>query len=105
MLKGERSARVFRRHLPPLLAVHVLPIALCWAPGCLLGFLLLFGFHANLSTLNSTWLGPVGETYSISPAGSGPYPFPDNAATIYTIANYRSQTPLSGRNAPEQIWP
>jgi hypothetical protein len=39
------------------------------------------------STLNSTWLGPVGETYSISPAGSGLYPFQDNAATIYTIAN------------------
>src|SRR6266550_1880927 len=39
------------------------------------------------STLNSTWLGPVSETYSISPAGSGPHPFQDNAATIYTIAN------------------
>jgi hypothetical protein len=37
--------------------------------------------------LNSTWLGPVGETYSISPAGSGHILFQDNAATIYTIAN------------------
>jgi len=53
-----------------------------------LGFLLLFVFHANRSTSNSTWLGPVSETYSISPAGSGPYPLQDNAATIYTIANY-----------------
>jgi signal transduction histidine kinase len=44
-------------------------------------------FHANRSKLNSTWLGPVSETYSISPAGSAPYPFQDNAATIYTIAN------------------
>jgi hypothetical protein len=44
-------------------------------------------FHADRSTSNSTWLGPVSETYSISPAGSGPYPFQDNAATIYTIAN------------------
>lgn len=63
------------RHLAPLLAVHLLPIVLCWAAGCVLGFLLLLGFHANRSTLNSTWLGPVSETYSISPAGSGPYPF------------------------------
>jgi hypothetical protein len=37
--------------------------------------------------LNSTWLGPVGETYTISPAGSGLCPFQDNAATIYTIAS------------------
>jgi hypothetical protein len=36
---------------------------------------------------HSTWLGPVSETYSISPVGLGPYPFQDNAATIYTIAN------------------
>jgi hypothetical protein len=75
------------RHLPPLLAVHLLPMALRWAADCFLGFLLLFVFHANRSKLNSTWLGPVSETYSISPAGSGPYPFQDNAATIYTIAN------------------
>jgi len=38
------------------------------------------------STLNSTWPGPVGETYSFSPSGSGRSPFQDNAATIYTIA-------------------
>ena len=75
------------RHLSPLLAVHLLPIALRWAADCFLGFLVLLVFHANRSTLNSTWLGPVSETYSISPAGSGPYPFQDNAATIYTIAN------------------
>jgi hypothetical protein len=34
----------------------------------------------NLSTLNSTLPGPVGETYSVSPVQ-------DTAATIYTIAN------------------
>ena len=51
----------------------------------------------------STWLDPVGETYSISPAGSGLYPFQDNVATIYTIAKYQSHSPLSGRNAPENI--
>ncbi len=37
--------------------------------------------------LNSTWLGPVGETHTFSPAGSGLSPFQDNAATIFTIAN------------------
>jgi hypothetical protein len=57
------------------------------AAACFLGFLLLLGFHGNLPTLNSTWLGTVGETYTFSPAGSSLYPFQDNAATIYTIAN------------------
>jgi hypothetical protein len=57
------------------------------AAGCCLGFLLLLGFHTNLFLLNSTWLGPVGETSTISPAGSGLYPFQDKAATIITIAN------------------
>jgi len=32
-------------------------------------------------------LGPVGETYTLSPSGSGLYPFQDNPAAIYTIAN------------------
>jgi hypothetical protein len=40
--------------------------------------------------LNSTWPGPVGETYTISPAGSDPHPFQDNAATIDPIANTRA---------------
>jgi hypothetical protein len=35
---------------------------------------------------NSTWLGPVGENYTISPAGSGRSPFQDKPAAIYTIA-------------------
>jgi hypothetical protein len=52
-----------------------------------MAFVRLLSFHANLSMLNSTWLGPGGETYSISPAGSGHILFQDNAATIYTIAN------------------
>jgi hypothetical protein len=54
---------------------------------CVLPFLLWLGFHANLPTLNSTWLGPVGETYTISPAGSGLFPFQEEAATIYIIAS------------------
>jgi hypothetical protein len=86
-LQADVFALDLPRHLPPLLAVHLLPIALRWAAGCFPGFLRLLGFHANRSTLNSTWLGPVSETYSISPAGSGNYPFHDNTATIYTIAN------------------
>jgi hypothetical protein len=86
-LQADVFALDLSRHLSPLLAVHLLPIALRWAADCFLGFLVLLVFHANRSTLNSTWLGPVSETYSISPAGSGSYPFQDNAATIYTIAN------------------
>src|ERR1700722_19188085 len=42
-----------------------------------LGFSFCLGFMLTYSTSNSTWLGPVGETYSISPAGSGLYPFQD----------------------------
>jgi hypothetical protein len=74
-------------HLPSLPAIHLLPFVGCCLAACFLAFLLWPGFHANLPMLNSTWLGPVGETYTISPAGSGLYPFQDNAATIYTIAN------------------
>jgi hypothetical protein len=42
----------FPRHLPPLLAVHLLPITLRCAAGCFLCFLLLresFAFRAALS--------------------------------------------------------
>jgi hypothetical protein len=76
-------------HLPPLLAVHFLPLAPPGAGGWL-AFFLLLGFHASLSMLNSTGLGPVGETFTISPSGSGLSPFQDNAATISTIAKTRS---------------
>jgi hypothetical protein len=86
-LQTEVIALNFPHHFPPLLSVHLVPIALRWAAGCLLAFLRLFGFHANLPMLNSTWPGPVGETCSISPAGSAPYPFQDRAATIDPIAN------------------
>src|SRR5206468_130968 len=36
--------------LPPLLAVHLVPMVLCWMVGCSFVFLLWFGFHANLPT-------------------------------------------------------
>src|SRR5882762_8829741 len=34
-------------HLSSLLAVHLVPMALCWAAGCFLGFLLWLRFHAS----------------------------------------------------------
>jgi hypothetical protein len=37
--------------------------------------------------LHSTWLGPVGEAYTISPAGSALILVQDDAATIFVIAN------------------
>jgi hypothetical protein len=85
-LQAEVFALNLPYHLPSLLAVHVEPMARRWAARCVLGFLLLLVFHANRSTLNSTWPGPVDEIYSISPTGSYLCPFQDNAATIYTIA-------------------
>src|SRR6266481_5266496 len=56
------------------------------------------GFHANLPTVDSTRLGPVGDPYTVSPSGSGRRSFQNNAATIYTIAStgamllYRAET-------------
>src|SRR5882724_9214715 len=50
-------------------------------------FLHLIRFHANLSTVNSTRLGPVGDPYTVSPSGSGRCSFQINPATIYTIAS------------------
>src|SRR5438445_11650421 len=62
-------------HLPSLLAIHFVPMVLRWMVACLSVFLLWLGFHANLPMSNSTWPGPVGENYSISPAGSGRSPY------------------------------
>ena len=45
------------------------------------------GFMRNLSTVNSTRLGPVGDPYTVSPSGSGRCSFQNHAATIYTIAS------------------
>ena len=87
-----------------LLAVHLVPIALRWVAGCVLGFLLLLGFHANRSTLNSTWLGPVSETYSISPAGSGLLLSGQRRRHLYNRQD-RNHAQQTGRNAPEVIRP
>jgi hypothetical protein len=61
-VQSELFALDFPHHLPPLLAVHLLPTGLRRTTGCCFAFVLLFGFHANCPMLNSTWLGPVGET-------------------------------------------
>jgi hypothetical protein len=77
----------FPRHLSPLLPIHALPTDLCPAAGCFLHLVLLTGFHAGLSALHSTWLGPVGEACTLSPAGSALILVQDVAATISVIAN------------------
>jgi hypothetical protein len=84
--QAEVFALDLARHLASLLAVHLVPMVLRWMVGGSFVFLLWLGFHANLPVLNSTWLGPVGENYTISPAGSGRSPFQDKPAAIYTIA-------------------
>ena len=55
--------------------------------GCFLRFVLMTMFHAKLSTLNSTWLGPVCETTQSLQRGRALSFFKDNTATIYVIAN------------------
>src|SRR6266404_7645164 len=74
-LQAEVFCLYFPRHLASLLSIHLLPTALFRAAGCFLRFVLLTGLHAKFSTLNSTWPGPVCDTYTISPAGSGLCPF------------------------------
>jgi hypothetical protein len=102
-LQANIFALDFPHRLPPLLAVHLSPMALGWMAGCFLGFLLWLGFHAHLPGLNSTWPGPVGETYSFSPAGSGLSPFQDNAATIYTIANTGAMLSVGQKRSKEFV--
>lgn len=48
-----------------LLAVHFVPMAQPCAAGDFLAVLRLFGLHVKLSTLSSTWLGPVGEAFCL----------------------------------------
>jgi len=72
--QAEVFALELPHHLPPLLAVHFLPLAPPGAGGWL-AFFLLLGFHASPPMLNSTGLGPVGETFTISPSGSGLSPY------------------------------
>src|SRR5207249_10029113 len=68
-------------------------MVLRWMVGCSFVLLLWLGFHANLPVSNSTWLGPVGENYTISPAGSGRSPFQDNARRHLHNRQNRSHAP------------
>src|SRR5260370_40290927 len=70
------------------------------------GFVVFWIFSGGLafiltSTLNSTWPGPVGETYSFSPAGSRRSPFQDNATTIYAIAHTGAMLQLGQKRSKE----
>src|SRR6266403_3048377 len=76
--------------LSPLLAVHLMPVARLSAARVFCGLFLWLGLHANLSTSNSTRPGPVGENYSISPAGSGRHPFQGNTRHHTHNRQYRS---------------
>src|SRR5215467_16349714 len=90
-LQAEVFALDLPHHLAPLLAVHLVPMVLRWMIGCSFVFFLWLGFHANLPMSNSTWPGPVGENYSISPAGSGRSPSQDNARHHLHNRQNRSQ--------------
>src|SRR5262252_182606 len=65
--------RIISRRCLRFISCHLSWVALgfaflaCWAPSCCLVFMLPSHVEFNLA-----WLGPVGENYSISPAGSGP---------------------------------
>src|SRR5262249_41294445 len=75
--------RIISRRCWRFISPHLLGFGLTVA-FCLL-FLPFWDFcHGSLFTLlllllNSTWLGPGGETYTISPAGSGLVPYPGQA--------------------------
>src|SRR5438132_13168287 len=69
----------FSHHLPALLALHFVPVVRRRMVGGFLGFLLWFGFHANLSMANSTCPGPVGASDSIPSSGSGRSPVQGSA--------------------------
>jgi len=95
----------FRLNLPPHLPRPLLwrficfPMALRWFGRLRSWFSpVALGFHANRSTLNSTWLRPGRRNVTpTAPSGDVPYPFSGQSATIYT-RQYRSCF-YSGRNA------
>jgi len=92
----------FPGHLTPLLAVHLVPVAGSWAAACLFVFLHSFGLQASLSIVNSTWLGPVGDPYTVSPSGSGLCSFAEQRRHHLHNRQYQSHAPLAGRNAPDK---
>src|SRR5215471_15112587 len=104
-------ARHFPHHFPPLLAVHLSPLARFAAHNGFLSSILAFlGFlrcfaHAVLLVLNSTWLGPGGETCTISPAGSGPCSLFRTSLPPSSQSLRPEPCFLSGRYAPEKLRP
>jgi len=102
-LQADIFALDLPRHLPPLLAVHLLPMALRWLVGCFLGFLLWLGFHANLPGLKSTWPGPVGETSQSPQRGRAVLLFRTTPATIYTIANTGAMLSFGQKRSKEIV--
>jgi hypothetical protein len=73
-------------HLPPLLAVHLLPTGLRWETGCFFALLLLLGFHADLPHVEFNSAQPGRRNLLNLSSGVGLSPFQDKAATIFTIA-------------------
>ena len=97
--QAEVFALDFPRHLSPLFAVHLVPVVLRWAAACLLVFLQLLGFHANLhGEFNSARPGRR-PLHSLS-IGVGPLFFSERRRHHLHNRQYRSHAPLSGRNAP-----
>jgi hypothetical protein len=96
------AKRIISRRCLRFMSCHLPWVA---ARACFLGFLGSFsslGFHATFPALNSTWLGPLGETLSVSPAGSGLSFFKE-----WPPPSIQSPTPepclTSGRNAPKKM--
>src|SRR6516162_9873606 len=110
------QAQIFALHLPhhfpPLLAVHLSPLARFWADNGLLpsilafrGFLPWFAFHAMLLPLNSNLARPGRRNLHNLPSGVRP------CSLSRTSLPPSSQSPrpepcfLSGRYAPEKRRP
>src|SRR5262249_62174453 len=82
-------------HPPPLLAVHLLPLARRWLATVFFALLLVFrgsprclAFHANLLGLNSPWPRPGrGNLHTLSIGVRALILIQAKPATIFTIAN------------------
>jgi hypothetical protein len=91
------------RPLPPLFSIHALHFARGLTQAAAATFFCFpfwVVFMLCCPRLLRSRLGPVGETYTISPAGSSPF-FKDHAATILTIANHRSHALERAQSATE----
>ena len=80
----------------PLLPIHLMPATLDRSPYAL-HLLLRLAFMVPLGSLKSTWLGPGGETCTISPSGSGHCLFRGPGRHHLHNRHVRSHALLSGR--------